>query len=89
MESVSLTLKEIERIREAPVSDAELQKAKSYLVGSFPMRLDTQSKLARFLTQVEYYRLGLDYPDRYPSIINAITKDDVQRVARKYLDPKD
>ena len=89
MESVGLTLKEIERIRETPVSDAELQKAKSYLVGSFPMRLDTQSKLARFLTQVEYYRLGLDYPDRYPAIINAITKDDVQRVARKYLDPKD
>lgn len=87
-QSVGLVLKEIERIREAPVSDAELQRAKSYLVGSFPMRLDTQSKLARFLTQVEYFRLGLDYPDKYPSIINAITKEDVQRVARKYLEPK-
>jgi zinc protease len=87
-QAVDLVLKEIERIRENPVSEAELQRAKSYLVGSFPMRLDTQSKLSRFLTQVEYFRLGLDYPDRYPSIINAITRDDIQRVARKYLDPK-
>jgi zinc protease len=88
LEAVDLVLKEIDRIREAPVSDAELQRAKSYLVGSFPMRLDTQSKLSRFLTQVEYFGLGLDYPDRYPSIINAITKEDIQRAARKYLDPK-
>lgn len=88
-QAVDLVLKEMERIRENPVSEAELQRAKSYLVGSFPMRLDTQSKLARFLMQVEYFRLGLDYPDRYPSIINAITREDVQRVARKYLDPKD
>ncbi len=88
LQAVDLVLKEIERIRENPVSEAELQRAKSYLVGSFPMRLDTQSKLSRFLTQVEYFRLGLDYPDRYPSIINAITREDIQRVARKYLDPK-
>ncbi len=87
-QSVDLVLKEIERIRENPVSEAELQRAKSYLVGSFPMRLDTQSKLSRFLTQVEYFRLGLDYPERYPSIINSITRDDVLRVSRKYLDPK-
>lgn len=85
-EAVGISLKEIERIRREPVADRELQKAKSYLVGSFPMRIDTQGKLARFLTQVEYFRLGLDYPDRYPSIINAISAQDVLRVARIYLD---
>lgn len=88
LQAVDLVLKEIDRIREAPVSEDELQRAKAYLVGSFPMRLDTQSKLSRFLTQVEYFGLGLDYPDRYPSIINAITREDIQRAARKYLDPK-
>lgn len=87
IQAIDLVLNEIKKIRETPVSEAELQRAKSYLVGSFPMRLDSQSKLARFLTQVEYYRLGLDYPDRYPSIINAITREDVLRVARKHLQP--
>lgn len=88
LQAVDLVLKEIERIQEKPVSEAELQRAKAYLVGSFPMRLDTQSKLTRFLTQVEYFRLGMDYPGKYPSIINAITREDIQRAARKYLDPK-
>ena len=52
------------------------------------MRLDTQGKLANFLTQVEYYGLGLDYPDKYPSLIRSITKEEVLRVAKTYLHPE-
>jgi zinc protease len=36
---------------------------------------------------VQYYRLGLDYPERYASIIRGITKEEILRVARKYLHP--
>jgi zinc protease len=86
-EAVGLVRGEIERIRIQPVSEEELQKAKRYLVGSFPMRLDSQAKLTVFLSQVEYYGLGLDYPERYPAIIEAITREDIRRVAREYLDP--
>ena len=50
------------------------------------MRFDSQSKLANFLTQIEYYGLGLDYPEKYPSLIRAITREDTA-VARTCLHP--
>ena len=42
-----------------------------------------------FFSQVEFYGLGLDYPERYEHIINSVTQDDVLRVAKKYLHPDD
>jgi zinc protease len=87
-DAIALSLQQMERIRKELVSEKELEGAKKYLIGSFPMRLDTQGKLANFLTQVEYYGLGLDYPEKYPSLIQSITREEVLRVARKYLDPK-
>jgi len=80
-------LSEIRRIRTAPVTDQEMEETKAFLIGSFPLRLDTSSKIANFLAQVEYYGLGLDYADRYPKLIGTVKKADVQRVAQKYLDP--
>jgi zinc protease len=81
-------LKQIERIRKEHVSDEELSDAKSFLTGSFPRRLDTNRKIADFLALVEFYNLGLDYMEKYPGYINSITKEDILRVARKYLDPE-
>jgi zinc protease len=86
-EAIAICRKQLELIREKPVSDEELEDAKKYLIGSFPMRFDTQAKLVNFLSQVQYYRLGLDYPERYASIIRGITKEEILRVARKYLHP--
>jgi zinc protease len=87
-DAISLSLQQMERIKKELVSEKELEGARKYLIGSFPMRLDTQGKLANFLTQVEYYGLGLDYPEKYPSLIQSITREEVLRVARKYLHPK-
>ena len=81
-------LKEMERIRTEQVSDRELSDAKSYLTGSFPLRIDSNRKIAGFLTSVEFYGLGLDYVDNYRKFIEAVTKDDILRVARKYLNTK-
>jgi zinc protease len=78
-------LKQIERIRNENVSDQELSDAKAYLTGSFPRRLDTNRKIADFLASVEFFGLGFDYDKKYPEYINAITQDDVFRVARQYL----
>lgn len=85
--AIAEVIKEVQRIRTEPVSDKELSDAKSYLTGSFPLRIDSNSKIAGFNLVVEYYGLGLDFVDRYPAIINAITKEDIERVAKKYLDP--
>jgi zinc protease len=87
-EALALSIQEMERIQKELVSEKELEGAKKYLIGSFPMRLDTQGKLANFLTQVEYYGLGLDYPEKYPSLIRSVTREEVLRVAKKYLHPK-
>jgi zinc protease len=88
-EAISLALQQLKQIREEPVSVKELDGAKKYFIGSFPMRFDNQGKLASFLVQLEYYGLGLDYFDKYPSLINSITSEDVLRVAKKYLHPED
>jgi len=45
------------------VSEQELEDAKKYLVGSFPQRFSSQSRIVSFFGQVEYYGLGLDYPE--------------------------
>jgi zinc protease len=88
-EAISLSLQQMERIRKEMVSENELEGAKKYLIGSFPMRLDTQGKLVNFLGQVEYYGLGLDYPEKYPSLIRSVTREEVLRVAKAYLHPED
>lgn len=85
--SIEEVLKEMQRIRTEPVSDKELSDARSYLTGSLPLRIDSNRKIAAFLTSVEFYGLGLDYVDNYRKYIEAVTKDDIQRVAKKYLHP--
>lgn len=78
-------LKQIRLIKAEPITDQELQDAKDYLIGSFPRRLETSRKIADFLVAVQYYNLGDDYIDRYRDYIYKVTKEDVLRVARKYL----
>jgi zinc protease len=78
--------KQIERMQSEMVSDGELSDAKAYLTGSFPRRLDTSRKIADFFASVEFFGLGADYIEKYPSYINSVTKEDVLRVAKKYLD---
>ncbi|MBI5664428.1 MAG: insulinase family protein, partial [Nitrospirae bacterium] len=84
--AIEEVLKEINRIRNSLVSEDELADAKSFLTGSFPMKIETGARIAGFLTAVEFYGLGDDYVDKYPSYINSVTREDVLRVAKKYLD---
>jgi zinc protease len=86
-EAIKLILEQLHEIQQSPVSAAELDSAKRYLIGSFPLKLDRQSEILGFMLQTEIYNLGLDYAERYPKIISAITAADVQAVAQKYLHP--
>lgn len=87
-QAITGVLAEVKGIRDAPVTDQELSEAKSFIVGSFPLRVDSSAKLANVLAQVEFYNLGLDYFTNYPKAIEKVTKDDVLRVAKQYLDPQ-
>ncbi|MBI5407184.1 MAG: insulinase family protein [Nitrospirae bacterium] len=79
-------LTEIKRIREEQVADEELREAKDYLTGSFPLKLDTNAKIANYVVFMEFYNLGLDYFDQYLKHIASVTKEDILRVAKKYID---
>ncbi|MEA2525276.1 MAG: zinc protease [Thermomicrobiales bacterium] len=78
---------ELRRLREEPVTEDELADGKSYLTGSLPIALETNDGVAATLLAIEYYDLGLDYLDRYPDIINAITREEVLAATRNHLDP--
>ncbi len=87
-QAIAGVLTEVKGIRDTPVTDQELSEAKSFIIGSFPLRVDSSAKLANVLAQVEFYNLGLDYFTHYPKAIEKVTKDDVLRVAKQYLDPQ-
>jgi zinc protease len=86
-EVLTLVREELVRLRREPVSDEELARAKAYLVGSFPLRMDTNAELATLLLAVERLGLGLDYPARYRRAVQAVTVEDVLRAVRAHWDP--
>jgi zinc protease len=86
-EAIRLVREEIDKLHADGATEAELQAAKDYLTGNFPLRLDSTGKLAGFLVQVEYFGLGDDYIERYPERVRAVTLEDVRAAARKYLHP--
>jgi zinc protease len=72
--------------KDGPTED-EINKAKTYLKGSFALGLDTSSKIANQLVMMQIDDLGIDYIDRRPALIDAVTLADAKRVAKRLLDP--
>jgi zinc protease len=66
----------------------ELEDEKSSAVGSFKVSLSTNGGLARALWNAEFYRLGLDYVERYPELIGRVTVEEVNAAIRKYFRPE-
>jgi zinc protease len=85
-ETLDLIQKEIHRLAEDGPTADELAKAKSYLDSSFALNLDTSSKVASLLVQLQLDDLGIDYISRRQQMIAAVTLDDAKRVAKRLLD---
>jgi zinc protease len=81
-------LKEIQKIRDEPARDAEVDSAKKYLLGKLPFNLTTSSSTGELLLATELFGLGFNYLEEYREQVSRVTVADVQAVARKYLDPK-
>lgn len=77
---------EVNSIKTAAVSDQELQNAKDYITGSLPLSLTSTSKIAGLLMNLQLNDRSIDYLDQYKSNIMKITKEDIQRVAKRILD---
>jgi zinc protease len=79
--------REVAKLASDGVTEREIEDSKLYLVGSLPRTLETNSGIAGFLQNAEFFGLGLDYDARLPSLISAVTRDEVNAAARRFLDP--
>jgi zinc protease len=68
-------------------TDVEMTESRDYLIGSIPRMLETNQSIAAFLQNVEQFDLGLDYDRRLPSLLSAVTRDEVAAAAADVLDP--
>ena len=85
-EAVKAIKDQIELVLKDGVTDEEIKRAQNYLVGSFEIGLQQNSSQSAKITFDELYDIGWDEYKRYPQEIYAVTKEDVQRAARKYID---
>lgn len=85
--SLKLIHAELARMAAGGVTDAELADAKTFLVGSYPLRFDSNASIASELLGIQTEDLGIDYVDRRNSMIEAVTREDIARVARRLLNP--
>lgn len=78
-------LGELERMRSEPLSPSDLARAKGYLLGQFALDRRTNARLSWYDGFFESLGLGPDFAERYERAVDAVTVEDVQRVARTYL----
>ena len=78
---------EMKRIMDEPVSQSELDTAKASFVDTFPGRFESAQAIAGTFMDDEYMGRPADYWKKYQERMRAVTVEDVQRVAKKYLDP--
>jgi zinc protease len=78
-------LGELERLRREPLSPSELARAKGYLLGNFAMDRRTNARLTWYDGFFESLGVGPDFAERYERAVEAVTIEDVQRVAQTYL----
>jgi zinc protease len=81
-------LEELNRIRDEPPTEVEVEDAKKYLIGNLPFSFVSNEQIASQLLGIERHHLGLGYFDDYRKAVAAVTPADVQAMAKKYLDPK-
>lgn len=84
-ESLDVIRAEWRRMADHGVTTEELESAKTYINGSFPLRLDSTGRIAGILLAVQLNDLGIDYLNKRSKLINNVTSDDVKRVANRLL----
>lgn len=86
-QSIALVRAEWRHMRDEGPNGEELDVAKTYLIGSFPLTLDSSARVASLLVEMQLEKLGIDYLDRRAALFDAVTLDQAREVARRRLDP--
>jgi zinc protease len=79
--------KELRQVRSDGMTAKELADSRQFLIGAMPRALETNAGIASFLQTAELFGLGLDYDVQLPRLLSAVTLDQVNDVARRFLDP--
>ncbi|MEM9047719.1 MAG: pitrilysin family protein [Pseudomonadota bacterium] len=87
-ESIEVIRQEWRRMQTFGVTEEELANAKRYLTGAYPLRFDTNSKIAGILIGLQEDGQAPSYPQIRNDLVDAVTLEDVNRVARERLDPE-
>ncbi len=87
-ESLEVIRAEWSRMAAEGVTAEELDNAKKYLTGAFPLSFDSNARIANYLVFMQEEKLGKDYIDRRNALVEAVTLDDVRRVAARLLKPE-
>jgi zinc protease len=82
-ETVALVKQVVDQFADGGPTADELAKAKAYLTGAFVLNLDTSTKIASLLVQLQLDHLGIDYINKRQQMIDAVTLDDAKRVAKR------
>src|SRR6185312_5511524 len=83
--TIEALTEQVGKLHDEGPTEEEMEAAKGYLTGVFPVRLETNAGVAGQLLSAELYGLGLDYIERYPSIVRAVTTAQAKAAAQKYL----
>jgi zinc protease len=85
--AISSSLEVLRDYVEHGIGEEELADEKSAAIGSFKVSLATNAGLAEAIWNAEFYRLGADYMDRFPRLVEAVTREEVNAAIRKYFRP--
>lgn len=78
---------ELKSIIDTGFTAQEIDESKSYMIGAMPRQLETNAAIASFLLSIDTFGLGLDYDQRLPDLIAAVTRDSANAAAKRLLDP--
>jgi zinc protease len=87
-ESLDVIRAEWRRMAEEGPTEEEIRKAKQYFTGAYPLRFDSNAEIAGILVGLQEAGLGIDYPEIRNDLIEAVTAEDLRRVAREWLKPE-
>jgi zinc protease len=87
-EAIGLVREEWARVAAEGVTEQELEDAKRFLTGAYPLRFDGNSRIAEQLLGLQTAGLGLDYVNERNDLVEAVTLEDIRRVAARLLHPE-
>jgi zinc protease len=83
--AISAVLRELRKVKDEGLTEDEVERAKTYLIGNFEIGLQTNGAQANQISLDELYGLGFDHIRRYPERIQKVSSEDVRRVAKEYI----